>query len=150
MKIDRIPDTKQQWFKEAKYGLFIHFGLYSILAGEYNGKKTDHISEWIMNTLGIPVEEYEKLEKQRAAVVPAKKNLDTHYSTVEEPFIKRFTAVDKAHTELYVRTKGVKWVEVLNRHTIVCCADNTCDREAAEAKCKGVKIVWVKWEVDNE
>lgn len=95
-------------------------------------------------------EEYEKLEKQRAAVVPAKKNLDTHYSTVEEPFIKRFTAVDKAHTELYVRTKGVKWVEVLNRHTIVCCADNTCDREAAEAKCKGVKIVWVKWEVDNE
>lgn len=61
MKIDRIPDTKQQWFKEAKYGLFIHFGLYSILAGEYNGKKTDHISEWIMNTLGIPVEEYEKL-----------------------------------------------------------------------------------------
>lgn len=95
-------------------------------------------------------EEYEKLEKQRAAVVPIRKNLDTHYSTIEEPFTKRFTAVDKAHTELYVRTSGVKWVEVLNKDTIVCCADNTCDREEAEKKCKGVKIVWVKWEVENE
>ncbi|HIT89909.1 MAG TPA: alpha-L-fucosidase [Candidatus Merdenecus merdavium] len=56
-----MPDTKQQWFKEDKYGLFIHWGLYSILAGEYKGKKTDHISEWIMNSLGIPVSEYEAL-----------------------------------------------------------------------------------------
>lgn len=61
MKYDRIPDTGQRWFKEAKYGLFIHWGLYSILAGEYKGKITDHVSEWIMNTMGIPVEEYEKL-----------------------------------------------------------------------------------------
>lgn len=95
-------------------------------------------------------EEYEKLEKQRAATIPKKTKLDTHYSTVEEPFTKRFTAIDKAHTELYVRTKGVKWVEALNKDTIVCCADNTCDRQAAEARCEGVKIVWVKWEVDNE
>lgn len=95
-------------------------------------------------------EEYEKLEKKRQTAVPAKKNLDTHYSTIEEPFTKRFTATDRAHTELYVRTPGVKWVEVLNKDTIVCCADNTCDREEAEKKCKGVKIVWVKWEVENE
>lgn len=94
-------------------------------------------------------EEYEKLEKKRAATVPEKKNLDTHYSTIEEPFTKRFTAIDKAHTELYVRTKGVKWVEVLNRETLVCCADSTCNRQEAEARCEGVKIVWVKWEVDN-
>ena len=95
-------------------------------------------------------EEYEKLEKKRAAITPSHKNLDTHFSTVEEPFTKRFTAIDKAHTELYVRTKGVKWVEALNKDTIVCCADSTCDRQAAEERCKGVKIVWVKWEVENE
>ncbi len=56
-----MKDTKQQWFKDAKFGLFIHWGLYSILAGEYKGKKTDRIAEWIMNYLNIPVEEYEKL-----------------------------------------------------------------------------------------
>jgi alpha-L-fucosidase len=60
-KIDRIPDTKQQWYKDAKFGLFIHWGLYALLAGEYKGQKTDHISEWIMNSLGIPASEYEKL-----------------------------------------------------------------------------------------
>lgn len=94
-------------------------------------------------------EEYEKLEKQRATTIPVKKNLDTYYSTIEEPFTKRFTAVERAHTELYVRTKGVKWVEVLNKDTIVCCADNTCDIQAVEEKCKGVKIIWVKWNVED-
>lgn len=57
-------DTKQKWFKEAKYGLFIHWGLYSLLAGEYKGEKTDHIAEWIMNYLNIPVEEYRKIAKE--------------------------------------------------------------------------------------
>lgn len=51
------------WFEEARYGLFIHFGLYSMLAGEYKGQTTDRIAEWIMNHLNIPAEEYEKLMK---------------------------------------------------------------------------------------
>ncbi|MDO4459067.1 MAG: alpha-L-fucosidase [Clostridia bacterium] len=52
-----------KWFEEAKYGLFIHFGLYSMLAGEYKGRKTDRIAEWIMNNFAIPAEEYEVLMK---------------------------------------------------------------------------------------
>ncbi len=59
-----MKDTKQQWFKDAKFGLFIHWGLYSVLAGEYKGKRTDRIAEWIMNYLDIPVKEYEKLALQ--------------------------------------------------------------------------------------
>ena len=59
-----MKDSGQQWFKDAKYGLFIHWGLYSILAGEYKGKKTDRIAEWIENTLNIPVEEYRRLAEQ--------------------------------------------------------------------------------------
>ena len=56
-----MKDTKQQWFKDAKYGLFIHWGLYSLLAGEYKGTVTAGLSEWIMNDLQIPVNEYEPL-----------------------------------------------------------------------------------------
>ncbi|MDO4284709.1 MAG: alpha-L-fucosidase [Eubacteriales bacterium] len=56
-----MNDTKQQWFKEAKFGLFIHFGLYSQLGGEWKGKVTPFIAEWIMNTFDIPMEEYRKL-----------------------------------------------------------------------------------------
>ena len=39
-----MKDTKQQWFKDAKFGLFIHWVLYAYLAVEYNVKKTDRIS----------------------------------------------------------------------------------------------------------
>ena len=56
--------TEQQWFKDAKFGLFIHWGLYSILAGEYKEHKTALLAEWIMNDLDIPIHEYEKLATQ--------------------------------------------------------------------------------------
>ncbi|HIR14159.1 MAG TPA: alpha-L-fucosidase [Candidatus Choladousia intestinavium] len=56
--------TKDNWFTQAKFGLFIHWGLYSLLAGEYKGRKTDRIAEWIMNDLDIPVEEYETLAEK--------------------------------------------------------------------------------------
>ena len=59
-----MKDTKQQWFKEAAYGLFVHWGLYALLAGEYQGRRTENIAEWIMNDLDIPAAEYEKLAKE--------------------------------------------------------------------------------------
>ena len=59
-----MKDTKQQWFKDAKYGLFIHFGLFSLLGGVYKGKETQGLSEWIMNDMNIPEEEYRALIKE--------------------------------------------------------------------------------------
>ncbi len=58
-----IPSSAS-WFAQANFGLFIHWGLYALLAGEYKGKKTDRIAEWIMNDLDIPVAEYETLAKK--------------------------------------------------------------------------------------
>ena len=45
------------WFREAKYGLFIHWGLYAIPAGEWKGKPVRPSSEWIMAHVPIPVKE---------------------------------------------------------------------------------------------
>lgn len=53
-----MNDIKKEWFLEARYGLFVHWGLYAVLAGEYRGKRTEHIAEWIMNYMDIPPEEY--------------------------------------------------------------------------------------------
>ena len=53
-------DTKK-WFKEAKFGMMIHWGLYSLLAGEYKGKRTDKFGEWIQSKFEIPNKEYEQL-----------------------------------------------------------------------------------------
>lgn len=54
-------NTRMDWWIHGKLGMFIHFGLYSILAGEYEEKKTDSIAEWIMHDLKIPPSTYEKL-----------------------------------------------------------------------------------------
>ncbi len=54
-------DAKMKWFREAKFGLFIHWGLYCIPAGEWKGQPIAGIGEWIMNHAKIPVKEYEQL-----------------------------------------------------------------------------------------
>jgi alpha-L-fucosidase len=57
-------DAKMQWFREAKFGLFIHWGLYAIPAGEWKGQPIAGIGEWIMNRAKIPAVEYAELAKQ--------------------------------------------------------------------------------------
>ena len=63
-------DAKLEWFDHAKYGLFINWGLYSIPAGEWKGKKYPNIGEWIMFDAKIPVKEYESLAKQFNPEIP--------------------------------------------------------------------------------
>ena len=57
-------DRRLKWFREARFGLFIHWGLYAVPAGEWKGKLVPGIGEWIMNRAQIPVAEYEELTKQ--------------------------------------------------------------------------------------
>src|SRR5580704_17645974 len=57
-------DEKMAWFRDAKFGLFIHWGLYCITAGEWKGKFVPGIGEWIMNREQIPVAEYSQLTNQ--------------------------------------------------------------------------------------
>jgi ATP phosphoribosyltransferase regulatory subunit len=51
------------FFKNAGYGMMMHFGLYSILGGEYKGKFGDNYAEWIGSHFAIPIKEYEQLAK---------------------------------------------------------------------------------------
>ena len=53
--------TSREWFKEAGFGLMIHWGLYSILGGEWRGERMDYIGEWTMSRFQIPNREYERL-----------------------------------------------------------------------------------------
>ena len=52
------------WWKESRFGMFIHWGLYAIPAGEWNGQQIPGIAEWIMNRAQVPVREYEQLAEQ--------------------------------------------------------------------------------------
>lgn len=50
-----------KWFKEAQYGMMVHWGLYSLLAGEWRGKRSGSYAEWIQTRLRIPNADYERL-----------------------------------------------------------------------------------------
>ena len=54
-------DAKMEWWRDARFGMFIHWGLYAEPAGEWKEKQIPGISEWIMARAEIPVKEYEKI-----------------------------------------------------------------------------------------
>lgn len=54
-------DARMEWWREARFGMFIHWGLYAEPAGEWNGRRVAGISEWIMARAPISVKEYEKI-----------------------------------------------------------------------------------------
>ena len=54
------PQDKMEWWRNARFGMFIHWGIYSVPAGVYHGKEIPGIGEWIMNNAKIPVVEYQK------------------------------------------------------------------------------------------
>jgi len=55
-------DARMRWWREARFGMFIHWGLYAIPAGAWEGR-TDH-AEWIMETAKIPASTYERFVGQ--------------------------------------------------------------------------------------
>ena len=57
-------DARMAWWREARFGMFIHWGLYSIPAGTWDGKQIPGIGEWIMNRASIPVADYKALAPQ--------------------------------------------------------------------------------------
>ena len=57
-------DARMKWWREARFGMFIHWGLYSIPGGVWNGKPVPSVGEWIMNEASIPVADYKALAPQ--------------------------------------------------------------------------------------
>lgn len=54
-------DADMEWFREARFGMFIHWGLYSRLAGEWGDQTVSGGAEWIQKYLGIPSSQYSQL-----------------------------------------------------------------------------------------
>ncbi len=58
-------DQRMEWWREARFGMFIHWGVYSVPAGVWNGTNiTASGAEWIMNRGRIPVADYQKFPAQ--------------------------------------------------------------------------------------
>lgn len=83
-----------QWFKDAKFGLFIHWGLYAKLAGEWKGKRYYGSGEWIMNQARIPVSEYKAAAQ---TFNPVKFNADEWAQLASDAGIKYMVITAKHH-----------------------------------------------------
>ncbi|MEA2734179.1 MAG: alpha-L-fucosidase [Humisphaera sp.] len=57
-------DARMKWWRDARFGMFIHWGLYAIPAGEWKGQEVKGVGEWIMDHGKIPAPEYETLVPQ--------------------------------------------------------------------------------------
>jgi alpha-L-fucosidase len=85
-------EARMRWWSEARFGLFIHWGLYSVPAGEWNGE-TNH-AEWIRTTARIPLKEYEKLVGE---FNPARFNADEWVRMAKEAGMHYITITTKHH-----------------------------------------------------
>ncbi len=57
-------DERMAWWRQDRFGMFIHWGLYAVPAGEYQGKRSDQIGEWIQSWANIPRADYAQYAKQ--------------------------------------------------------------------------------------
>ena len=56
-------DNRLQWWRDAKFGMMVHWGVYSQLAGEWKGQRAEYLGAWIMSRFRIPMKEYEQVAK---------------------------------------------------------------------------------------
>jgi alpha-L-fucosidase len=93
-KTDPERERRLQWWREARFGMFIHWGLYATPAGTWKGQQIPGIGEWIMNRAKIPVGEYEQLARQ---FNPVKFNAEEWVQLAKDAGMKYITITSKHH-----------------------------------------------------
>ena len=87
-------DARMAWWREARFGMFIHWGLYAVPAGDYNGKRSKDIGEWIMSWANIPRADYEQFAPQ---FNPVKFDADAWVRTAKDAGMKYIVITSKHH-----------------------------------------------------
>ena len=105
-------DSRLDWWRDAKFGLFIHWGLYAIPAGVWKDEHVPGIGEWIMLRARIPVAEYSPLAERfnpvafdAKAWVALAKAAGQKYIVITSKHHDGFCLFDSAETD-YCITKG--------------------------------------------
>ena len=92
LTLQNIYADDLNWWREARLGLFIHWGLYAVPAGSWNGE-TDH-AEWIRTTAEIPIEVYDNFREQ---FNPVKFNADEWVKMAKEAGMEYIVITSKHH-----------------------------------------------------
>lgn len=107
-------DERMAWWREARFGMFIHWGVYAIPAGIWNGREIGGIGEWIMNRGKIPVRDYMEMAKQ---FNPVKYDPDAWVQMAKDAGMKYIIITAKHHDGFALfKSEASKWNVV--DHTI--------------------------------
>ncbi len=87
-------DARMKWFREARFGMFIHWGVYSVPAGRYQNREIGGIGEWIMNSAKIPTATYQGYAKE---FNPVKYNADEWVRLAKNAGMKYIVITSKHH-----------------------------------------------------
>jgi len=87
-------DARMKWWREARFGMFIHWGVYSVPAGTYHGTRVPNIGEWIMSNGKIPMAEYQAFAKEYN---PVKYNPDDWVRLARDAGMKYIVITAKHH-----------------------------------------------------
>lgn len=100
-------DERMAWWREARFGMFIHWGVYAVPAGIWDGRQIGGIGEWIMNRGKIPVADYQAIAKQ---FNPVRYNPDEWVRMAKEAGMKYIVITSKHHDGFALfETKASKW-----------------------------------------
>lgn len=87
-------EARMGWWREGRFGMFIHWGLYAVPAGEWKGEKIGGIGEWIMNRAKIPVKDYEQFAGQ---FNPTQFDAEAWAQLAQDAGMKYLTITSKHH-----------------------------------------------------
>lgn len=88
-------DERMDWYNDAKFGCFIHWGVYSEPGGHWHGKKVGGYSEHLMRKEQIPLEQYKK--EVVAPFNPTEFDAEEWMQTAEDAGMKYFIITAKHH-----------------------------------------------------
>jgi alpha-L-fucosidase len=104
-------DARMEWWRDARFGMFIHWGPYAVPAGEYGGETVRGISEWIMNSAQIPIPEYEEFA---ASFNPVLFDADEWVQIARDAGMKYIVITSKHHDGFGIWDSDVSDYDIFN------------------------------------
>jgi len=107
-----LSKSPLEQFQDNKFGMFIHWGLYAVAAGEWKGEYVRGIGEWVQYRKKIPIAEYEKLADQ---FNPTKFNAEEWSQLAKDAGMKYMVITSKHHDGFAMYHSGISDYNIIDR-----------------------------------